>query len=79
MKVKVRWFKPSGTYYSDGTTNYDVIYFHQAVELFIANLKDGIRPGLIDSKENVFHALLKVYTEHGPLPFLVLAETETKK
>lgn len=74
MHIEITWFKREGKYYSEGEAEYDCNLFHEAIDEFKRQLKLGIRPGLINRINNDFHALVKVYTENGPLMFLVTAE-----
>lgn len=65
MRVEITYFKDTGKYYSEGEIDIDSDSFHDTVTTMVTMLNHGKRPGLIDGFD--FNALLKVFTEHGPL------------
>lgn len=72
-KVKVIWFKPSGKYYSEGEYEVnDNEFIWDTFGKFKENLKLGIRPGLVDSKNNEFFAVVTV-GDQAPALFLPTA------
>lgn len=72
MHVEFTYFKQSGKYYSEGEADIEAEHFFQVVHKIREMLLAGSRPGLLDGT-NCFHTLAKIYTEHGPLPYLFIA------
>ena len=70
MKIKITYFKDNGKYYSNGKYTTDDKPFDDVCKQLREMFDKGIRPGLVDGFE--FHAYCKIYTEHGPLPYLYL-------
>lgn len=71
VHIEITYFKRSGKYYTEGEVDVPGPHFHDAVAQLRAMLDAGDYPGLVKGCSE-FDVHARVFTEFGPLPFLIV-------